>query len=357
LQRLGRVSALRAFLTNTTFRAAVALLALASCVCLLCACGGSSGSAESLLGETFSGHTPIESGEVKLSFGLSATGQTATAEPLAVTLSGPFENTRSPAGADSGGHSQGAHETGKLPRFALQAQVSAAGHPLAAGATSTGSALFVQLAGTWFSIPADTYKAIEEGYAKATGTAATSKVRSTFSALGIEPGHWLTDPTQVGTTTIAGVTTVHLTAAVDIPALLADVAKLSQAGGSLGLGSSVGGSSATLSPVLVSELAKSIKSARVDVYTGRSDHLLRRLEVTATVSGTAQTQALLGGLSSANLKVLLEFSSLNKPQTITAPANPQPASQLLPALQQLVGALQGAGSGTTSGAGLEALKG
>ncbi len=68
----------------------------------------------------------------------------------------------------------------------------------------------------------------------------------------------------------------------------------------------------------------------MDVYTGQNDHLLRRLEVTATVSGTPQTQALLGGLSSADIKVLLEFSYLNKPQTISAPANPQPSSQLLP---------------------------
>ncbi|HWX88181.1 MAG TPA: hypothetical protein VNX67_08405 [Solirubrobacteraceae bacterium] len=305
---------------------------------VLSACGGSPGSAESLLSETFSGHTPIQSGQLNLSFSLSATGKSATTQPLAVTLKGPFDSTAA----------------GKLPRFALQLQLSAAGHPLAAGATSTGSALFVQLAGTWFSTPSSTYKAIEEGYAKATSTAATSKVRSTFSALGIEPGHWLANPTQAGTATIAGVPTVHLTAAVDVPALLADVSKLSQAGGGLSP-SLAGGSGGALSPALVTELAKSIKSAHVDVYTGQSDHLLRRLEVTATVSGTSQTQALLGGLSSANLEILLEFSSLNEPQTISAPANPQPPSQLLPALQQLVGVLQGASSGSTTGGTLEQL--
>jgi hypothetical protein len=318
-------------LKNTTIRAAVALLVLISSACLLSACGGASGSAESLLSETFSGHTPIQSGEVKLSFALSASGHSASTRPLAVTLSGPFDSTA----------------PGKIPRFALQLQLTAAGQPLSAGATSTGSALFVQLAGTWFSTPPSTYKAIEEGYAKATSTEAPSKVRSTFSALGIEPGHWLTDPTQAGTTTIAGVPVVHLTAAVDIPAFLADAAKLSQAGGSLGLGSTAGGSVGSLSPALIGELAKSVKSAHVEVYTGESDHLLRRLEVTATVSGTSQTQALLGGLSSASLKVLLEFSSINQPQTIAAPANPQPPSQLLPALQQLVGALQGVGGSSS----------
>jgi hypothetical protein len=331
-------------LKNTTVRASVALLALIAGACLLSACGGASGGADSLLSETFSGHTPIKSGNIKLSFGLTSTpsgaqgGHSAQTQPLAVTLDGPFESST----------------PGKVPRFDLQLKLTAAGQPLSAGATSTGAALYVQLAGTWFSIPSDTYKEVEEGFAKATSTASSSKVRSTFSALGIEPGHWLTNPTQAGTTTIAGVPVVHLTAAVDIPAFLADVSKLSQAGGALGLGSS--GSTGSLSPTVVNELAKSIKSAHVDVYTGQSDHLLRRLEVIAEVTGTSQTQALLGGLSSANLKVLLEFSDLNKPQNISAPANPEPASQLLPALQQLVGALQGA-NGTASGGALEALKG
>ena len=147
---------------------------------------------------------------------------------------------------------------------------------------------------------------------------------------------------------------MHLTAAVNVPAFLADVSKLSQAGGSLGLGST--GSTGSLSPAAVSELAKSIKSAHVDVYTGQSDHLLRRLEVTAAVTGTPQTQALLGGLSSANLKVLLEFSDLNKPQSISAPPNPEPASQLLPLCSSWWGPCR-APIGTASGGALEALKG
>jgi hypothetical protein len=320
-------------LKNTTLRAAVALLLVISCVCLG-ACGGSSGSAQSLLEDTFSGHTQIESGNLNLSFALSAAGSSASTKPLGASLSGPFEST----GA------------GKLPRFALKLQLDAAGHALQAGATSTGSALFVELAGTWFSTPQSTYTSLQQGYAQATKTASGAKARSTFSALGIEPGHWLSDPAKAGTATIAGEDTVHLTATVDIPAFLADVSKLSQAGGSLGLGSPVPGSEAgTLSPTVITELAKSIKSAHVDIYTGQSDHQLRRLEVEANLSGTSQTQAILGGLRSADLKVKLEFSDLNKPQTITAPSNPEPPTQLLPALQQIVGVLQGVGS---SGSGL-----
>ncbi len=344
---------------NTTIHAAVALLAAIACVSLLAACGGSSsGSAEALLKDTFSGHTQIESGNVNLSFGVSATGRSGAAKPLAVRLSGPFQSAGAPSGAHPEGHTlAGAgRQAGKLPHFALALQLSAAGHALNAGATSTGSALYVQLAGTWFSTPQSAYTAIEQGYAQATAKASSAKARSTFSSLGIEPGRWLSSPTRVGAATVAGAQTVHLTASVDIPAFLADVSKLSQAGGGLSPilpGSPVPGGGA-LPTTVVTELAKSIKSAHVDIYTGQSDHLLRRLEVTAVVSGTPQTKALLGGLSSAELKVLLEFTDLNKPQAIAAPPNPQPPSQLLPALQKLVGVLQGVSSGSGSG-GLEAL--
>lgn len=350
MQRADRVEALRALLKNTTVRAAVALLLAIFCGCLLSACAGdSSGSAQALLDETFSGHKQIESGNVKLSLALGAGGSSTQSKPFAVTLSGPFESVDTPSGA----------QAGKLPRFALQLQLGAAGHSLQAGATSTGSALFVELAGTWFSTPSSTYKALEESYGQATKKASSAKVRSTFSSLGIEPGRWLSNPTKVGTVTVGGEDTIHLIAAVDIPAFLADVTKLSQAGSSLGLDSVPGASSAggTLSPSIVGELAKSIKSAHVDVYTGESDHMLRRLEVTAAITGTPQTQGLFNGLSSANLTVQLEFTDLNKKQTIAAPANAEPSSQLLPALQQLVGVLEGtSGSGTSSGT-LEELSG
>ncbi len=341
----GRVSALRALLKNTTLRTAVALLALVGCVGLLAACGGSSGSPEALLGDTFSGKTAIESGQVNLSFDISAAGSSGATKPLAVKLSGPFQ--------DAG--------TGKLPHFSLKLDLGAAGHTLGAGATSTGSALYVELAGTWFSTPESTYKAIEQGYAQATKSSSTAKARSTFASLGIEPGKWLSDPTNAGETTIAGDPAIHLTANVDIPAFLADVSKLSQASTSLGLGSGLTGtpthpSGGALSSTVIDELAKSVKSAHVDVYTGKDDHLLRRLEVTATIAGTSQTEALLGGLKTAEVKVKLEFSDLNKPQSISAPPNPESSSQLLPALQQLVGVLQGAGSSSGSGLGtLESL--
>lgn len=323
---------------NTRSRLAVALLLLCALASVLVACSGGSGEdPQALLNDTFSGHTQIESGKVNLSFAVSVSGSKGASQPLSASLSGPFQSEAS----------------GKLPRFDLKLAVNAGGHGLSAGAMATGSALYVQLGGTWFSTPASTYTAIEQGFAQASRQASGAKVRSTFSSLGIEPAKWLSNPSVVGTTTIGGTSTVHLSADVNTRAFLADVEKLSQAGSTLGLGSSVPGSSA-ISPTVVGELAKSIHGAHVDVYTGKDDHMLRRLEVSAGVTGTSQTRSLLGNLSGARVELTLEFSDLNQPQSITAPPNAQSPSQLLPALQSLLGILQGAGTG--GGGTLEPLR-
>lgn len=320
-------------LTNTPLRLAVALLVLLALAGGLeaCASSSSSPSAQTLLGDTFSPHAAIEGGNVNLSIGLSGSGtqsgSSGSVKSLAVRLSGPFQST----GA------------GKIPSFALKLDLTAAGHTLAAGATSTGSSFYVELEGSWFTAPQSAVEAFRKGYEQATKQATVAKVRSSFAALGIEPSHWLSNPTVVGTSTVGGVATYHLTADVNTAGFLADVSKLSSSTGALS--SSVPGASA-LSPALISELAKSVHSAHVDIYTGKSDHLLRRMTLAASVSATPQTSSLLGGLHSASVSLDLQLTELNKPQTIAAPSNPKPFSQLLPALEQLLGPLLSGSSGS-----------
>ena len=315
---------MRARLPNTPSRLAVALLLALVLAFVLSSCGGSSSpSAQSLVNDSFSARSTINSAQVDLALAVSGSGSSSSSKPLSLHLSGPFQSAE-----------------GKFPSFALQLRLSASGHALAAGATSTGSALYVQLGGTWFSIPQSTFNALEQSYAQATKSASSAKARSTFASLGIEPSHWISEPTNAGTATIGGVQTYHLTASVNVPGLLSDVSKLSSSGSAVGLTALPGAGS--LSPTAISELGKSVHSAHVDIYTGKSDHILRRLDLTASLTSTPQTKAALGGLTSATITLSLQFSGINQPQTISAPSNPKPFSQLLPALQQLTGALGGA---------------
>jgi hypothetical protein len=314
-------------LSNTSLRAAVAPLAALALGLGVAACGSSGPSGQTLVNDTFSSHTPIESGQVQLSLSITPTGTGASpSKALSLSLSGPFQN----AGPS------------RLPHFALKLGLNAGGRPIQAGVAATASQFFIELGGRWFVAPEATYKAIEQGYAQATKG---SQSRSTFSALGIEPRKWLSKPSNEGTATVAGVTTYRVSANVDTNAFLQDVSKLSQSAGPLG--STVPGVSA-LTPSAVSELGHAIHSAHVDVYTGKADHLLRRLQLTASFGSTSQTQALLNGASEAVLKLALQFAELNKPQAIAAPAHPRPFSELLPALQQLLAGLQSGAAGAGS---------
>lgn len=294
-------------------RAAALALALAVAFALAGCSGGSQG-ADTLLAETFRSHKPIESGRISLSFAVAGTG----GQSLALRIEGPFASRGS----------------GRLPDFALQVALSASqlagGHAVRAGLTSTGGQLYIGLAGTYFQAPAQTVQALEQGYAHATRSSSAS---SAFSLLGVEPGAWLVDPRVAGSEQVGGAETTHVTAGLDTARFLADAERLSGAGEALGLGAS--GVSALLSPADLQAISGAVRSARVDVYTGAGDHLLRRISLTATLGSDAQTRAALGALSGATLTLTLQFSGLNQPQTIAAPSNTQPISGLLPALEQL----------------------
>jgi hypothetical protein len=207
----------------------------------------------------------------------------------------------------------------------------------------------VQLGGNWYVAPAETYKQIEQGYAQASKESGSANARSGLAALGIEPRKWLTNPSNAGTATVAGAETYHVTAGINTNAFLQDVSRLSKSSGSL---SSTVPGAGSLTPSTISELGHAIHSSHLDIYTGKSDHILRRLVLTASVGSTPQTQSLLSGASSANITLQMQFAELNKPQKITAPAGAKPFSELMPALQQLLGGLQGAsGSSGLLGSG------
>jgi hypothetical protein len=294
------------------------------------ACGAARApTAQSLLRQTFQSHQAIRSGRVDLALalaGASAGGSTpAAAKLFSLRLHGRFQS-RAPA---------------QLPRFALALGLDwrgLAGHrrALALAATSTGGRVFLSFGGTTSLLPAGAARALERAYAQALRSRSSGAAASTFAALGVGPGRWLTGPTIVGPATVAGERTVHITAKVLAAPLLADAAKLLGDSRALSLGSGALGRGtgqvpATLSPALLSALAPSGRSGRVDaqvdIYTGARDHVLRRLSLTALVSSDvhtrsdgAHTRSALDGLHAARLTFVLQFADVNRPQSITAPS-------------------------------------
>jgi hypothetical protein len=303
---------MRARSFNIRRRATVALIASLALSCTLAGCGGSSKPvATVLLRDTFDAHTQIERGKVNLDLSLSGTGSSALSRPLALKVSGPFEELGE----------------GKLPSFDLKIDVETDGNSLDAGAVSYAGRIYVELEGGAFVVPKSASASLEKSFAEASKSAGGGQ--GSFSALGIEPGRWLTHPVVKGEPTVGGVKTTEIEGGLDLKALLEDTSRLTGEAGSTGLG----GAGGELSPELVTELAKSVSSATIDVYTGNSDHLLRRLTLDASIAPEGKAKAALGGLKTAKLKLDLGFEDLGQQQQITAPSNPKPLSQLVKVLE------------------------
>ena len=88
-----------------------------------------------------------------------------------------------------------------------------------------------------------------------------------------------------------------------------------------------------------------MKTAHIDVYTGESDHLLRKLAVTLDI---APPSGAASGVSEVKLDFSLTINDVNQPQTITAPQNAKPLSDLTGQLGGLGLSLGGLGSGSSS---------
>lgn len=285
-------------------RLQVALPALVIAVLLaavaVVGCGGggddqtSDASATELVNATFTGDTSIRSG--KLTLGLDADVQ-GVAKPVSLKLSGPFESSDSKT---------------ELPKFAFDLSVTTSGATQSVGATSTGDKGFLSYAGTDYAVPDDLFKQFADGYRKSAQENDQQGQAPSLTSLGIDPLKWLTDPRKVGETDVGGTKTVHLTAGIDVPKLLADV---KTAADKVGSASGQG----RLSDTDVDELAKSVKSAKVDIYTGAEDEKLRKFVLDLQ-------------LSTGHVKLTLQFDDLNQPQEITAPNDAKSITGLLSAL-------------------------
>jgi len=291
--------------------------------------GGASPDARALLDETFGSHEPITSGRISLRLALTAEGaRQPPGEGLALRLRGPFQSLGST----------------QLPRFALQVDlrspgVRAPGHVLHAGATAIGGRLFITLDGRHFLAPPAVAAALGRGYAAAAGGVPAHGSRPSLATFGLEPRAWLQHPRIAGSARVAGTDTTHILAGIDVARFLADMQKLGAAGVPL----IAEGAEAfdALSPALSS----SVRSARADIYTGKTDHLLRRLVLSASIppAAAAPTAALsgklagtaLGGSRGATLSLAIDLALLNQPQRILAPGHLQPLAQLPAELERL----------------------
>jgi hypothetical protein len=319
-------------MSRLLFRRFAVLVLLAVLAVGVAACGGSddksSGAdadAPTLLKDTFGANHPIRSGRLDANLDVDLKGLARITEPLSLHLNGPFQS--------NGGKT--------LPNFALGLDLQGGEKPITVGAVFAGGGGYLTIEGQAFDLGAELYKTFKTGYEKAKASASSKSAdddQASLSALGISPLRWLQDPKNVGTEDIAGTQTVHLASGVNVAKLLEDVSTL--LGKAKGVTSAGGAATGTAVPTsLTAEqrdlITKSIKSAKVDVWTGAKDHTLRKVAVNVQVDVPQELRAKAGNLQTGHVIFQVTIAQLNQAQKIVKPANVRPIAELRSALTDL----------------------
>jgi hypothetical protein len=285
---------------------ALVVLAIAIASALLvaaCGGGGNKEDPQQVIHQTFSNPTPIRSGTLDLDVRIETSGGDNPGT-LEVKLGGRFQG----------------RPNGQFPEFDFDVSLKAEGGSQTisgtGGLTSTGQAAFVNFQGTEYAVPQQLYDEFVTSYTQLQGQNG-SQGGGLLQRLNIDLANWLTDLKNDGTENVEGTNTVHISGKANISQIVNDLKTIAQKAGS------------AVGNVNVSQLGQLndvIQSGDVDVNSGESDKLLRRLQLSFDLKPPAGTP---GAPDSLSFKMQLNLADVNKPQTIQAPANAQPLENLL----------------------------
>lgn len=256
-----------------------------------------------------SGGTPIESGVMDLTLDV----QGGSSGALTANVSGPFQSNG---------------ENG-LPSLDLdvKAQVQA-GAPLSfeGSLTTTPDGMYIGYGGEEYQLDQSTFDLLQQSYQQSSQAQQQDQGSSSgsLSQFGIDPANWLTNLKNEGTEDVDGTETVHISGDADIPRLTQDLQKVAQATGSVGSGG-------------LSDLRSSVKAASIDVYADASNSALRKLDVSLDVADPST-----GGTDKVTFSI--GISDPNQDQSIEAPSDAKPLTDLLgqvPGLSDSLGGLGG----------------
>jgi hypothetical protein len=297
-------------LTRIRLSAALAL-ALVSAL-LVAACGGGAEKNEDpqqVLTETFSNPTPIKSGNFDLDLKVDANGGDSPGS-LEVKLGGQFQG----------------QAPDQFPQFdfdvSLRAESGAQSFSGSGGLTVTGDRAFVNIQGTDYAVPQQLYDRFTSNYARLQSRNGSNPQAGLLQRLNIDLARWLTDLKNEGTEDVEGQRTIHISGKANVPQIVNDLKTIAK-----DAGRSVG----NIDVSRLDQLNSTIQSGDVDVNTGDSDKLLRRLGLAFQLK---PPPGIPGAPDSLDFHFQLNLADVNKPQTIRAPAKAQP---LTPSVLQGLG--------------------
>lgn len=312
-------------MTRSSLRVLLVIACALLCSALIAACGGSGGGGrttkptgpEAALEKTFeAGSTSIDRARVVASVRLDPKGLLELGGPIALRVTGPF------AAASSAGPS----------RFALAFLATLGGQKFNGAVISTGAKRFLKLDENIYTLGARSQKP----------GASAGEPHPGLKSLGIDPLPWITNPRDRGTERVAGVDTRRIAGDVDAQRMLADVSKL--------LDNAGGDASSFLSPQLLKQIGDAVRSAKVDVWTGGDDSILRQIAVDMTFAFKS-AQSPIVGLDGGRLRLRVRLDDVNgAPVKVATPGGTRPLSEVT-GKGGLGSVLAGIGAGLTGGIG------
>lgn len=317
------------FVTRSTLRTLLVLACALSCAGLVAGCGGSGGgrpSAKRTLQQSLgTSAKSIDRGRLDATLRLDPEGLLKLGGPISVRLSGPFA----------------APTRRTLPRFDLAFLATLGGQRFSGSAISTGRKGFVRLDDGTYAIDDATMAELRRQ-----ATRAALRPQAGLRALGIDPLRWISDPERKGRERVGGVDTVRIAGNVDVRRLLADLGALLRNAGGGGAGSAT-----LLTPQLREQIAGAVRSAKVDVWTGAGDKLLRQIAVAVVFAFKKGEQSPIPGLDGGRLTLRARLDDVNgAPVRVPAPSRARPLSRLT-GRGGLSNFLDGIGAGLTGGVG------
>ena len=302
---------------------------------LLAGCGGDDGGdedPEAVLDETFSNDESINSGVLDLSLDISAEGDEGGS--FDASISGPFQGEEA--------------EQGEFPQFDLTASLTGEGGGQSidfdGGLIATSDQAFVSYQDTDYEVPQAFFNQIKRLSEQAAAQPETEgqDTGAILEQLGIDPSTWLTNVENEGDEEVEGTDTTHIHGDANVAAVLEDFQSAAERTGA--------GTTQQIDPDEIAEVEDAIDEASIDVYSGVDDRILRRLDFNLAISPPEDDAS---GVDSADVGFSLTFSDVNQDQTIEAPSDAQPFSQLEQDVGLPPGLLEGAlGGGGGGGGGL-----
>jgi predicted heme/steroid binding protein len=307
----------------------IALIALSAA---LAACGGSSGDDPQTVVEeaTLKG---IESGKINLAVDANVQGEKGG--KVNVNLSGPFQ-------------SESEAEYPELD-LAFSSKGSLGGKDLnrEGGLTLLGNKAYVAYEGTEYEVDSSTFNYVKSILKQQSGGQGKSSEISACqeAASELELSDFVENLKSDGNAEVGGTSTTKVSGDLDATFAIEAVSTLTEDPTCSEQLSAAGPlpSAAELDKAK-STVQDSLKSAHVDLYVG-DDHIVRRITAQATIEPPKSSKS---GAKRVELDLDMTLTGVNEEQTISAPSNSKPLSDLFLKLGinplELLGAFQNGGS-------------